>query len=411
MIYPRKLKKKILRELSNDLTIVITGMRRVGKTFLLQDLFDSLETKNKILLDLEKPENRQLFSEESYDAVIRNFELLGLSLVDKIPGKTIKSNQRAWIFLDEIQYFKKTPSVIKYLSDHYWIKFIVTGSSSFYLKNLFSESLSGRKIVFNLTPLDFGEFLTFKGKKNLPVAHSFKDLTKLNTKMVYALYQALFTEYLEAGGFPQAVMIDSPERRKTLLYEILHSYLTIDVRTLSDLKGVEELEKLIYLLPSRIGQKLDVSKISAEVGISRQTVNNYLSFLEDTFIIDRITPFSKSPDREISSVPKLYFIDVGLGAVLSGISEGQRLENVANFHLSRHYDLNYYQRKSGAEIDFILDKKIGVEIKTFASDSDYRRLYRLAQDINIKEYYLFSQNLGKERNQNILPVLLLGFLE
>lgn len=411
MIYPRKLKKRILKEFSNDLTVVITGMRRVGKTFLLQDLFNQTVTKNKIFLDLEKPENRQIFSEESYDAIIRNFELLGLHLVDKKPGQREGKNQRSWIFLDEIQYLRKVPSVIKYLSDHYFLKFVVTGSSSYYLKNMFSESLSGRKVVFNLSPLDFGEFLIFKDKKNIPRVNSLKDLNRFDTKMVYSLYQPLFMEYLQIGGFPQAVLIDAPEKRKTLLYEILNSYLSIDVRTLSDFKGIGELEKLIRLLPGRIGQKLDVLKISSEIGISRQTVNNYLTFLENTFVIGRVKPFSKSPDREISTVPKLYFIDVGLGSVLAGISDGQRLENTAFSQLANYYGLNYYQRKSGAEIDFIIDKNIAVEIKSFATASDYRKLYRLAHDLKIEECYLFSQTIAGETNQSILPVFLLGFLE
>jgi predicted AAA+ superfamily ATPase len=336
---------------------------------------------------------------------------LGLSLVVKSPGKPLTQKyKRAWIFLDEIQYLRNIPSVMKYLSDHYEVKFVVTGSSSFYLKNLFSESLSGRKLVFTLSPLDFGEFLIFNGKKNLPSADSLKELTKYNTRMVYSIYESLFKEYLQTGGFPQAVLVENPQRRKTLLYEILHSYLTIDVRTLSDLKGIAELEKLIRLLPGRIGQKLDISKISSEVGISRQTVNNYLTFLEDTFVIKRIRPFSKSPDREISAVTKLYFIDIGLGSVLSGISDGQRLENVVFSQLARRYGLHYYQRKSGPEIDFIVDKKIAVEIKTFATESDYQKLCRLAQDLKMEEYYVFTQTLGKEKSPHLLPAFLLGFL-
>ena len=299
---------------------------------------------------------------------------------------------------------------MKYLSDHYEAKFVVTGSSSFYLKNLFSESLSGRKILFHLSPLDFGEFLIFKNMKNIPSVHSFQQLTEYNTKMMCSIYEPFFNEYLQTGGFPQAVVAENPEKRKTLLYEILHSYLIIDVRTLSDLKGITELEKLVRLLPSRIGQKLDISKIASETGISRQTVNTYLTFLENTFVIARVRPLSKSPDREISVVPKLYFIDVGLGSVLSGISDGQRLENAVFSQLTNHYNVHYYQRKSGAEIDFILDKRIAVEIKTFATRSDCQKLSRLVNDLDIPEYYVFTQNLGKEKIPNILPAFLLGFL-
>ncbi len=410
MIYPRKLKNKILKELDNDLTIVITGMRRVGKTFLLYDLFSQIKTKNKIFLDLEKPENRQVFMEEGYEAIINNLKLLGISLAKKKPGEGNLKKQRAWIFLDEIQYLKKIPSFIKYLSDHFFVKFIVSGSSSFYLKNLFSESLSGRKIVFNLSPLDFGEFLIFRGFKNPPIAHSLKELPKFNTRMIYTLYQPLFLEYLQTGGFPQVVLTNNPEKQKLILSEILQSYLTIDVRTLSDIKGIVELEKLIRVLPIRIGQKLDISKISLEIGISRQTVNNYLNFLEETFVIKRLRPFSRSPDREISATPKLYFVDIGLASVFSTLSEGQRLENAVFSHLARFYDLNYYQRKSGVEIDFILNKKIGIEVKTFATDYDLKKLSHLTNNLGIDEYYVFSQNLAKKNSSNILPVFLLGFL-
>jgi hypothetical protein len=78
--------------------------------------------------------------------------------------------------------------------------------------------------------------------------------------MIYSLYQPLFIEYLKTGGFPQVVLTTYPEERTALLYDILYSYITVDVKTLADLKKTTELEKLIRLLPSRIGQKLDISK-------------------------------------------------------------------------------------------------------------------------------------------------------
>lgn len=411
MIYPRKIKNKILKEFDNDLIIVILGMRRVGKTYLLYDLFNQIKTKNKIFLDLEKPEDRQIFNEENLEAIINNLKILGINLKEKRPGKKNINKERAWIFLDEIQYLKKIPSILKFLTDHYQIKFIVTGSSSFYLKNLFYESLAGRKIIFNLYPLDFGEFLIFRNKKNIPKAFSLKELTHLNTKMVYSLYQPLFEEYITTGGFPQAVLTDSKEKIKNLLLEIINSYIFIDIKTLANFKEIENLEKLIYLLPSRIGQKLEISKLASEINISRETTKNYLSFLENTFIIQRIKPFSLSPDREISAIPKLYFIDNGLSQIFTPISEGQILENIVFSHLLRKFNfINYYQKKSGPEIDFIIDKKIAVEVKSFADQSDYRKLKKTADFLKIKEFYLFSKKISVNSNKNILPIFLLGFL-
>ena len=156
MYYPRKILDKIRPYLNQKEIIVLTGMRRVGKTTVYQILFDEIKSNNKIFLDLENPLNQKIFEEINYDNVWLNLQRLN-----------INPKEKAYIFLDEIGAMPKIVKVIKYLFDHYNIKFFLTGSSSFYLKNLFPESLAGRKFTFELYPLDFEEFLIFKGiKKN-----------------------------------------------------------------------------------------------------------------------------------------------------------------------------------------------------------------------------------------------------
>jgi predicted AAA+ superfamily ATPase len=410
MIYPRKLKRKILKYIDDDLVIVVTGMRRVGKTYLLHDIFAGLKTKNKIFLDLEKLENKEIFKEKGYEAIAYDFKALGLNLTEKKPGQPFKKNKKAFIFLDEIQLVRQIPSIIKYFSDHYFVKFVVSGSSSFYLKNLFGESLSGRKIIFNLQPLDFGEFLLFRNLLNQPFINSFNELTAYNTKVTNIKYSPLFEEYLGIGGFPQVVLEADQEKRTSLLKDILNSYLTIDVRNLADFKKIDDLEKLIRILPPRIGQKIDISRFASEIGISRITVKNYLRFLKDTFVINLISPYSKSADREISVRPKLYFCDLGLSRVLADISDGQKLENVVYWHLAKHWEINYYQKKSGAEIDFIAGKKIGFEVKTFATPSDYKKSLNLAKKLGLSRIYILSQKISQPYQSFIMPAFLLGFL-
>ncbi len=118
----------------------LTGMRRTGKTTLLNHIFGSIESQNKIFLDLENPINRKYFEEENYERIKKSFEFMGIDF-----------ETRAYIFLDEIQFVKNLPSIAKYLIDHYRVKFILTGSASFYMKNLFTESLAGRKYIFELS--------------------------------------------------------------------------------------------------------------------------------------------------------------------------------------------------------------------------------------------------------------------
>lgn len=410
MIYPRKLKNRILQDFPNDLTIVITGMRRVGKTFLLHDLMQSCQSSNRLILDFEKPEDARIFQEQSYDAIVRSLEQKNLRLIPKTPGVQEQTETRAWLGIDEIQLNKDTPSIIKYLTDHYCIKCIVTGSSSYYLKNLFSESLSGRKSIHELFPLDFGEYLMFRNLYDGPFASSLNELAAYDTQYFRATYAPLYQEYLNTGGFPQTVFVNKPEPRNKLLLDILNSYLHIDVRSLSDIRGIKELEILIRLLPPRIGQKIDVSKLSREVGISRITTKQYLDFLTLTYVIHLIQPFSKSPDRELTAISKCYFCDVGLGGSLGTIALGQRLENTVLTALKPLHTMHYYQKKSGVEIDFIVDKHIGIEVKEFGTTRDYQTLRRVAGELGLDQYFVVSNRLEQEKIPGILPAFLLGFL-
>ena len=156
MDHRRRIYTSLEAELETKEMVVITGMRRVGKTTALNHLYGLVKSSNKVMLDLENPLHRKIFEEENYDAVWNNLEVFGIV-------RTIK----AYIFIDEVQNLPELSRVVKYLYDHADVKFVLTGSSSYYLRNLFPESLAGRKMVFELFPLSFGEFLEFKGVKRV----------------------------------------------------------------------------------------------------------------------------------------------------------------------------------------------------------------------------------------------------
>lgn len=241
--------EKIKQHLDSPEAIIITGMRRTGKTSLLRYIYDRVESKEKLLLDLENPLNRKYFEEKNYERIKTSFEVLGIDF-----------RARPSVFLDEIQFVRNLPSIVKYFIDHYRVKFFLTGSVSFYLKNLFTESLAGRKYIFELFPLSFKEFLVFKGSP-LKVSRKTSDITRA----VFDSITPLFDEYLSFGGFPGVVLKNSIEEKRKALDEIFTSFFQLEVLQLGDFRRNEVIRDLMLLLMERIGSRLDIQRLSGEL--------------------------------------------------------------------------------------------------------------------------------------------------
>ncbi|MGL4629724.1 MAG: ATP-binding protein [Leadbetterella sp.] len=357
---------------------VITGLRRVGKSTALRFLLEEVNHTNKTYIDLEKIENRILFSEKSYTTIESGLKSLGLDF-----------SSNCVIAIDEIQLVPESVSVVKYLYDTYGIKFLLSGSSSYYLKNHFSESLAGRKRIFEMYPLSFQEFLIFKG---IPLVEV--EAIKQNTfnEFIYARYKPHYEEFIQYGGFPEVVLSDSKEDKIAYLKDVINAYIELDIKLLSDFKMSNELYKLIQLLAARVCSRLDVSKLSSISGINRNKVNDYLELLEYTYFIHRIPPFTKNKDKEISGQSKLYFADTGVLQILAQVGSGQVFENVVALQLKSKGNIAYYQRKTGQEIDFILNEGIGIEVKETPSDRDLKVLTQRCIELEIKETMLIARH-------------------
>lgn len=368
----RPIISKLEKELTTKEIIVLTGMRRVGKTTALKYLFDKVASENKVMLDLENPLHRKIFEEENYDAIWQNLLPFGIS-----------NKKLAYLFLDEIQNLQGVSSAIKYLYDHYDVKFFLTGSSSFYLKNLFPESMAGRKIVYEIYPLNYSEFLNFKGIKRA---------SQVKNKINYQKLIPYYREYLEFGGFPGVVVEENPERKKLYLSDIFQSYFERDVKNLSDFKEIAKVRDLILLLASRVGSKLDVSKLASEMELNRVTVNNYLNFLEQTFFITLLPRFSRNADVKISGRKKVYFCDCGMANFLGKISEGQLLEQSIFQILRIENNLTYSDQEGESEIDFIANDNTAYEIKVTPTNRDVTNLRSRGKKIGIENISLVSLN-------------------
>lgn len=386
MFFPRKLTEEIAKYLNQPEIIVLTGMRRVGKTTLLRSIYDKIKSANKIFLDIENPIDQKIFEEADYHNIINNLEGLGL-----------KAKGKLYVFLDEIQAKPDIVKAIKYLYDHYQAKFFLTGSSSFYLKNLFPESLSGRKVIFELFPLDFEEFLIFKGRTK-KFESDFLKKSKSKNFVIHEKFKKLYDEYLLYGGFPQVVLSDSRQKKKQRLSDIFKSYFEKDVRLLADFKNLRVFRDLMLLLLERTGSKLDIAKLAKEMGVTRDTVYSYLYFLEGTYFIKLISPYSQSRGREVSGGKKVYICDNGFVSQFSRASSGALLENAVGRELMKYGEVRYYQKRTGQEIDFILkDKKVAFEVKQKGNQADYKRLAGLAKQIKINKYFIISKEFIQEK--------------
>ncbi|MBC8319366.1 MAG: ATP-binding protein [Bacteroidetes bacterium] len=373
--------RKVYQELTNSLKvkqiIAITGLRRVGKTTAVKYLLSQIDISNKIYLDLERIEYRKIFSGENYSDIVSALEFEGIDF-----------QQKAVIALDEIQLVTNVTSVIKYIYDTYDVKFIITGSSSFYMRGAFSESLAGRKRLFELWPLSFSEFLQFKDEVIKLPKFNFE---QTNSRFI-SKHQLHYDEYVNYGGFPEVVLSNSHDNKTALLKDIFDSYINLDIKFLADLKKVDELYSLIKLLSARVGSKVDFSKIAGITGINRHKVKDYLLFLENTFFIKLVKPYVTNPDREIALQNKVYFTDSGLLNILGNINIGNLFENSVCNQLKLLGKVQYYARRTGQEIDFILDGTTAIEVKTTPTAYDLKLLVNRANSIGLENYTLVGKN-------------------
>lgn len=384
----RELYYELLKYIDTKDTLVVTGMRQVGKTTLFIQLIEQIKSPHKIIIDLENPLNQKYFEEINYDRInVSLRELAGASKTDK-----------TYVFLDEIQNVKNLPSIIKYLYDHYNYKFFLTGSISFYLKNLFSESLAGRKFLFELYPLSFSEFLKVKGSTLLLP----KSMDKVR-ETTYEQIQPEYAEYIKYGAFPSVVNASSRDEKIRRINDIFTSYFEKEVAGYADFKKNRVVRDLMLLLLNRTGSKLETNKICSELGISRITLNDYLSFLEGSYFIKTVRPYSRNIDVEIRETPKVYVCDAGLANILGRASFGHVFETMIfhQMHLLKvasgdiRYQIQYYQRKNGAEIDFITNQTLAYEVKETADRRDADKLRNIALELKMKESFVVSYNYTK----------------
>lgn len=290
--------------------LVLTGPRRVGKTELIRKMITDF--KGNIFTGTgDDLELKETFYSQRLQRILTN--LGGYDL----------------LFIDEAQRIPEIGIGLKMLVDHVpGIKIIVTGSSSFNLLHRTGEPLTGRQIIKKLYPLSVMEIYSqFGGMK----------------------IQQLLDELMIYGSYPEVLTDNTKQGKTAYLSSIRDSYLLKDIFELENIRYTQKLMDLLKMLAFQIGHEVSLNELSNNLGIAKQSIERYLSLLEQAYVIRKVGGFSRNLRTEVTKTARYYFLDNGIrNAVINNFNELSMRNDVGmlweNFLFSERLKVLEYNR-------------------------------------------------------------------
>jgi uncharacterized protein len=345
--------------------VVVIGPRRVGKTVMLtqaiQQLINAGVPGSHIMMaQMDVP----LFSGQTLDSLVKIFVH-----IHRLPTENVQ--HPLYIFFDEIQYLKDWEVHLKVLVDTYkGIRFIATGSAAAALRMKSRESGAGRFSDFVLPPLTFAEYLDFCNQSHLveDVAPPDAPRAEYRSPLITTLNEE-FVNYLNYGGFPEAVMNASVRQdpKRYLRQDIVDKVLQKDLPSLFGISNTQELNRFFNVLAYNTGMEVSHDKLSKNTGLAKARISEYLEYLEAAFLIKRVQRLDDNATRlQRATTYKIYLTNPSIRAALFGIARaddaamGQLVETaiwsqwlhstetIANLHYAR-----WRRGRADLEIDLV----------------------------------------------------------
>lgn len=389
---------KILAYVDTPFVKILTGIRRCGKSTILKMLIDEMKKRgihdDQIL--------HYSFDSLEYED-IKTAKALFAHLKEHLFGEG-----KTYLFLDEIQEVVSWEKVVNSLMTDYDVDIYVTGSNSRMMSSELSTYLTGRYISFRIYPLSFSEYLIFR-KEYTEVLDPHTELAK----------------YLRLGGFP-AVHLQkyTPDEVYTIVKDIYHSTIFTDIVRRSQIRKVDQLERVVTFTFDNVGRTFSASSISKYIksenrSIDNETVYNYLSKLESAYILHRCSRFDVQGKEILKTQEKFYLADPALRYCVLGYSSDSvaaMLENVIYLELLRRGYEVYVGKLGSTEIDFIAvkqEKKLYIqvtqEIGSFETENrEYGRLLDIRD--NYPKYVLRTDAFAGGNHEGIVTMHIADFL-
>jgi uncharacterized protein len=332
--------------------LVISGLRRSGKSVLLQQI-RKRQTEHNYFINFD--------DERLVNFQVEHFQLLHEVFIE------MYGEQKTFYF-DEIQNIIGWERFIRRLYDA-GNKIFITGSNATMLSRELGTHLTGRYIRFELYPFSFKEFITFKNKK-LPE-------DKIFTTAERGLMTGLLQEYLTNGGIPLFLKTKQDLYVKQLYESILYK----DVLVRNKLNNEKEILQLVYFLASNVAKPSTNKSLCSVIGVKNPTtVHNYIDFIENTYLFFQISKFDYSLKSQLLNPKKTYFVDNALILKLGfhfSDNKGRLLENMVFIELKRRgHEIFYHQGKG--ECDFVIRNGYAIDqaiqvCYTFENESTKKR--------------------------------------
>lgn len=352
---------KINSFLNQDVIKIITGVRRSGKScffkLIINKLIESgIDPQDILLIDLELPDYNHIKFSSQLDEIVLNFI------------KTRKN--RTYLFFDEIQNVEGWEISINSYYKLPNVEIFITGSNSKLLSKELATYLTGRYVSIEMYPFSFREFIDYKKELNEgPIVKN-----ELNTDV-----ENYFEEYMMYGGFP--TVIASKDHKEIILNDLYSSIVLHDIVLRHEVRNVGVFNRITKYLIENIGNPISANSVYEYLkhdglGIGKPTIYNYLEFLEEAFVLSKITREDLIGKKEIMGSEKYYLMD--LGFYKSQLDEKQRnighiLENIVYLELKRQGYKITIGKMDNREIDFICrknDKKIYVQVSYILTDEE-----------------------------------------
>jgi len=369
--FKRSAWKEITPWLNSQQIIALTGLRRVGKSTLLDQLQseffkekDPSKTKNLMRFSFEVEDFQERLPQSTLTEIL---DYYFHSILNVQPAAL---QDKVLVVLDEIQNVANWPSVVKRYYDLCpQIKFLVSGSSALFLKED-SESLAGRIIEREISPLSFEEFLGLVGINNTGFSSSIAELFEATPRLITGELTALFEQFLLSGGFPEAATLlrdGMPllERQHYIRDSIVKRIVSRDFRRFYGVANTLKDFELFSLLCFENGGTINVKKLANKIQYAESTLVKHLDIFEFSGLARRLKKFETKKRKVLNSKFKFYPTSPSLIMSVLGIDHlkdsrfvGHLAETYAHQRLTKLVpSLFFAQNNSGKEIDFYSDKK------------------------------------------------------
>lgn len=384
----------------DDLIKVITGIRRCGKSSLMQTIAEELKEggvaeNNIIYIDLDKRGYKSIRNAEQLDALIES---------------ATQAKGMKYLFIDEIQNVEGFEEVINGFRSEGDYSIFITGSNSYLLSGELVTKLTGRYLEFEMFPLTFDEY---------------EDMKRFYGREINPNAEIELNSYILEGGFPRAIQIDSPSDKRTYVKGIIDEIFEKDIKRRVKIKDVQSFELVRNYIINNFGATTSINSLHEALlkngmAISRATVTRYIKTLVDAKILYEYKRFDMKSKKTLSGEQKYYVADLSFYYAMNTdnrINYGPTLENIVYLYTrSLDYAVNV-GRIGKLKCDFILRdvnmdySYVQVAYKILQSKDTEDREYRPLESIrdNYKKYVITTDYILQKRN-GILHVNLMDFI-